>query len=112
MLNLEIQIQTQAVPENFQVHRQQHAFYLVYPKSNGTVVSLNQPTISNTINHHFEFTTNIGDRHHGCSSNVDLSAYVIAWDKDWQQLEQCYYQLGKFKPINYQLTDKILAPNM
>ena len=101
LLNLDILIQTGSSLDSFSFARKQHAFYLVYPKGEGRVESLNTPSKNEELSMLFSTQSTIGDRHKGCSSNLDFCAHVTCSGNDKRLIDQAFTQMSKFKPVNY-----------
>lgn len=76
------------------------AFYLMYPKGVGTVLSLEKPEIPQSIRVSFSDHVLQGDIHTGCYSNIDYTNSVVAAGEP-RQLAKFYDDMKVFKPIIY-----------
>lgn len=101
LLNLDILIQTGSVPIDFNFSRKKHAFYLVYPKGKGYVDSLNIPELDKSIEVRYSCDVTIGEKHIGCSSNLDYCAHILCSSIEDSLLRPAYKQLSTFKPVKY-----------
>lgn len=101
LLNLDIMIQTHSVPAAFHFSRQQHAFYLVYPKGTGRVELLNTPPTHDQLSMRFLNQASVGDIHQGCFSNLDYCAHVTCCGNDKSLIDQTFEQMSRFKPVHY-----------
>ena len=101
LLNLDILIQTRSVPATFSFSRQQHAFYLVYPKGKGRVSSINAPSMYGQLDVCFSNESSIGDVHKGCFSNLDFCAHITCSGKEKLLTDQAFAQMSQFKPVCY-----------
>ena len=98
-LNLEVRIRTGfSVP--LCLSKRSAAFYLIYPKSKGVVKDVIEPPTVGGVNIHYSNTAGVGDEHNGCSSNIDLTSWIVA-SGPRESILDLYSKMKLFKAISY-----------
>lgn len=79
---------------------EREAFYLVYPKGDGTVSGINESPVRDRENVLVRVHSEVGERHSGCRSNLDLVGTVLAWGTA-DEIDGVYEEMKHYQPVAY-----------